>query len=104
MILLVTGILSWCYQLLALLNAPIGKRQMRAKQFTRDVIDTLVKRIYEIVLPIPKDKVLRDRIARETRETVLARAALRSKARQIALKVEGLTELGEEDKELLEIL
>ena len=59
---------------------------------------------YEIVLPIPKDKVLRDRIARETRETVLARAALRNKARQIALEVEGLTELGEEDKELLEIL
>ena len=91
------------YLLLALLNAPIVKRQMRAKQFTRDVIDTLGKRIYEIVLPIPKDKALRDRIARETRETVLARAALRNKARQIALEVEGLAEPGEEDKELPEI-
>ena len=54
------------YLLLALLNAPIVKRQMRAKQFTRDVIDTLGKRIYEIVLPIPKDTVLRDRIARDS--------------------------------------
>lgn len=90
------------YLLLALLNCPIVKRQMRAKQFTRDVIDTLGKRIYEVILPIPKDKTLRDKIARETRETVLARVALRNKAKQIALAVEGLAEPGEEDKELLE--
>ena len=90
------------FLLLALLNCPIVKRQMRAKQFTRDVIDTLGKRIYEVVLPIPKDKTLRDKIARETRETVLARVVLRNKARQISLAVEGLVEPGEEDKELLE--
>jgi len=90
------------YLLLALLNCPIAKRQMRAKQFTRDVIDTLGKRIYEVILPIPKDKTLRDRIARETRETVLERVALRNKAKQIVLAIEGLEEPGEEDKELLE--
>jgi len=92
------------FLLLAALNAPIVKRQIRAKQFTQDIIDTLGKRIDEVVLPIPKDKALRDRIARETRETVLARAALRDKARQIALEIEGVTEPREEDKELLEIL
>lgn len=92
------------FLLLALLNAPIVKRQVRAKQFTQDIIDTLGRRIDEIVLPIPKDRTLRERIARETRETVLARAALRNKARQIALEVEGLTELKEEDRELLEVL
>jgi type I restriction enzyme M protein len=90
------------YLLLALLNCPIAKRQMRAKQFTRDVIDTLGKRICEVILPVPKDKVLRDRIARETRETVLERVALRNKAKQIVLSIEGLEEPGEEDKELLE--
>jgi len=90
------------YLLLALLNCPIVKRQMRAKQFTRDVIDTLGKRIYEVILPIPKNKALRDRIARETRETVLARVELRNKAKQIALAVEGATEPAEEEKELLE--
>jgi len=90
------------YLLLALLNCPIVKRQMRAKQFTRDVIDTLGKRIYEVILPIPKDKRLCERIARETRETVLARVALRDKAKQIALAIEGLAEPGEEEKELLE--
>lgn len=92
------------YLLLALLNCPIVKRQMRAKQFTRDVIDTLGKRIFEVILPIPKDKELRERIARETRETVLARVGFRNKAKQISLEVEGITEPAEEDKELLETI
>lgn len=92
------------YLLLALLNCPIVKRQMRAKQFTRDVIDTLGKRIFEVILPIPKEKELRERIARETRETVLARVGFRNKAKQISLEVEGITEPAEEDKELLETI
>jgi len=92
------------YLLLSLLNCPIVKRQMRAKQFTRDVIDTLGKRIFEVILPIPKDGGLRERIARETRETVLARVAFRDKARQISLDVEGITEAREEDKELVETI
>ncbi len=92
------------YLLLALLNCPIVKRQMRAKQFTRDVIDTLGKRIFEVILPIPKDKKLRDQIAREARETVLARVALRNKAKQISLEVEGITEPAKEDEELLETI
>jgi hypothetical protein len=43
------------FLLLALMNAPIVKRQMRSKQFTRDVIDTLGRRFFEVVLPIPRD-------------------------------------------------
>jgi len=85
------------YLLLALLNCPVVKREMRAKQFTRDVIDTLGKRIFEVVLPIPKDNKVRVQIAREAREIVLARVSLRNKAKQISLEVEGITELGEED-------
>ena len=77
---------------------------IRAKQFTQDIIDTLGKRIFEVILPIPKDKDLRERIARETRETVLARVALRNKAKQISLDIEGITELVEDDKELLETI
>lgn len=92
------------YLLLSLLNGPIVKRQMRAKQFTRDVIDTLGKRIFEVILPIPKDKNLRERIARETQETVLARVALRNKAKRISLDVEGITEPQEEDEEILETI
>ncbi|PRY24956.1 hypothetical protein CLV78_102129 [Aliiruegeria haliotis] len=39
--------------LLALLNQPLSRRQMRAKQFTRDVIDTLGKRLLEVLIPSP---------------------------------------------------
>ena len=80
------------------------KKQIRAKQFTQDIIDTLGKRMFEVVLPIPKDKELRGQIARETRETVLTRVALRNKAKQISLEVEGITEPGEEERELLETI
>jgi len=41
--------------LLGLLNLPIVRRQMRARQFTRDVIDTLGKRLMEVRLPHPED-------------------------------------------------
>lgn len=42
--------------LLALLSCPIVKQQIRAKQFTQDIIDTLGKRIYELILPFPKNE------------------------------------------------
>lgn len=95
------------YLLLALLNTPVVRRQMRSKQFTRDVIDTLGRRIFEIVLPIPKDPGKRRSVAEVTRETVETRVALRNKAKQIALQVEGvenLAQVAEEDRELLEAL
>jgi type I restriction enzyme M protein len=90
--------------LFACLNTPVVRRQIRAKQFTQDIIDTLGKRIFEVILPIPKDRGLRETIARETRETVLARVSLRNKAKQISLDVEGITAPAEEDKELLEAI
>lgn len=77
------------FLLLALLNSPIVRRQMRSKQFTRDVIDTLGKRIYEVVLPIPKNKNLCKKIADVTRTTVLERVELRNRAKQIATEIEG---------------
>jgi len=78
------------YLLLALLNTPIVRRQMRAKQFTRDIIDTLGKRLFEVVLPIPKDPDLRRRVAEETRRVIETRVQLRNRAREIALEVEGI--------------
>lgn len=46
--------------LLGLLNLPIVRRQMRARQFTRDVIDTLGKRLLEIRIPNPDDEFSRN--------------------------------------------
>ena len=77
------------YLLLALLNTPIVRRQMRSKQFTRDIIDTLGKRLFEVVLPLPKDARLRKRIGKETREVIETRASLRDRAKAIALEIEG---------------
>ena len=76
------------YLLLALLNTPIVRRQMRAKQFTRDIIDTLGKRLFEVILPIPKDVKLRKRIADETRQVIETRVNLRNRAKKIALEIE----------------
>jgi hypothetical protein len=89
------------YLFLALLNTPIVRRQMRAKQFTRDVIDTLGKRLFEIILPIPRDKKFVEKISLKTRELVEARLRLRNRKREIALEVEGIERPEEEDLEIL---
>ncbi len=90
--------------LLACLNAPIVKRQIKSKQFTQDIIDTLGKRLFEVVLPIPKDVGLRTRIAGETREVIETRIALRNRAREIALEVEGLSRPGDDDLEAIQAI
>lgn len=86
------------FLLLALLNTPIVRRQMRSKQFTRDIIDTLGKRLFEVVLPLPKDAKLRKRIADETRKVIETRASLRDRAKAIALEIEGTTAMLEAEE------
>ncbi len=73
------------------LNAPIVKRQIRAKQFTQDIIDTLGNRFKEILIPIPRDEKVATEIARETQEIIETRATLRNRAKAIALDLQGLT-------------
>lgn len=43
------------YLLLALLSSSAVQKQIRSKQFTQDIIDSLGERIRELVLPIPKE-------------------------------------------------
>ncbi|PRQ04419.1 putative type I restriction enzymeP M protein [Enhygromyxa salina] len=80
--------------LLALLSAPIVRRQIRAKQFTQDIIDTLGRRVHELVLPIPRDPGLRRRLSDETREIVETRARLRERARELSREIAGSREPG----------
>lgn len=84
--------------LFAALNAPIVKRQIKAKQFTQDIIDTLGKRFSEVVLPIPKDEALRDRLALETEQVITKRIELRNRAKQIALEIEGIAAPRDDDE------
>jgi hypothetical protein len=89
------------YLLLAILNSPIVKLQMRAKQFTRDIIDTLGRRLLEVVLPIPRSTRFAAELAQQTREIVEERVALREEAKALVLSIEGnLVQGDEEDEEI----
>lgn len=72
----------------AALNTPIVKRQIRAKQFTADIIDTIGNRFLELILPIPKDKALRDSVAQEVQQIIEERVALRHRAKKVSLYTE----------------
>ncbi len=74
--------------LLALLNTRIVRQQMRAFQFTRDVIDTLGKRVDEIVLPIPRSSSVRQAIVDEVGTLIATRADLRSQSRLLGDAIE----------------
>lgn len=75
------------YLMFASLNSPIVRRQIRSKQFTRDVIDTLGRRIKELVLPVPKDEKRKKDIINLTRRVVEGRVALRERIDDIAKAV-----------------
>ena len=70
---------GWCY---ALLNLSIVRQQMRNKQFTRDVIDTLGHRIREVFLPVPKDPKVRAAVGRFVYDACMKRVGLRAKLTQ----------------------
>jgi hypothetical protein len=74
--------------LLALCNMRVVRRQIRNKQFTRDVIDTLGHRIKEVVLPLPSSVEDRDAISETMRELLEERASLRSQAAELGPAVE----------------
>ena len=75
-----------------------------ANQFTRDIIDALGKRLFEVLLPIPKDVGTCDSIANETREVIETRAKLRDRTKEIALEIEGLDMACAEDIDGLDVV
>ncbi|WBB79853.1 hypothetical protein O7606_00095 [Micromonospora sp. WMMD882] len=77
------------YLLLALLNTQVAGRQMRNKQFTRDVIDTLGRRFEEVRLPIPRSVEVRAGIASLMRDLVEKRADLRYAVGQLGNELLG---------------
>ena len=73
--------------LAALLGAPIVQRQIRSKQFTADIIDSIVGRLQEVVLPIPRDKVRREEIAERCADIYDERAEARSRTSRISSRL-----------------
>lgn len=68
------------YLLLALLSSPIVQRQVKSKQFTQDIIDSLGGRINELVLPLAKD----ERAKAQTTDLVRKAVEKRVEARELA--------------------
>jgi type I restriction enzyme M protein len=78
------------FLLLAVLSSPVVLRQIKSKQFTQDIIDSLGERINELVLPIPKSKPLRDEITEMVKTVIKDRVEARELARKARLAVAGL--------------
>ena len=72
------------YLLLGLLNSCIVKRQIRTKQFTRDVIDTLGQRLKEVVIPIPNSVEIKEQIAEKVKLIIQNRISAREIITQLS--------------------
>lgn len=77
------------YLLLALLSSPVVQKQVRSKQFTQDIIDSLGDRIRELILPIPKKDKERQRISDLVKSAVDRRIEARDFAREARLAIAG---------------
>lgn len=76
------------FLLLAVLSSSIVQRQVRAKQFTQDIIDTLGDRLQELVLPIPKSMEQRDEITAMVEKAIEHRQKARSMTHEACLLVD----------------
>ncbi len=65
------------YLLLAILSSTAVQKQIRSKQFTQDIIDSLGERINELILPVTKSKKARNHITRLVRQAVTKRIEAR---------------------------
>lgn len=75
------------YLLLAVLSCPLVKMQIYAKRFTQDIIDTLGERIFELVLPIPKDEKQRQNIINKVRNVIELKQKAKNLSREAMLDV-----------------
>jgi type I restriction enzyme M protein len=75
------------YLLLAAMSSAPVQQQIKAKRFTQDIIDSLGNRIYELVLPIPKDKVVCDRVTAMVKQAIQDRVEARELARKACIEI-----------------
>ena len=69
--------------LFALLNTRVVDLQVRAKQFTQDIIDTIGKRVFEVMIPVPLCGERASEIADRCRRIIETRVRLREEARAL---------------------
>lgn len=69
------------YLLLAILTSSAVQKQIRSKQFTQDIIDSLGERVNELILPIPQAKITREKITEQVRQSVIKRGEAKELAK-----------------------
>ena len=72
------------YVLLAALSTSFVRRQVRARQFSADIIDKVGNRHLEIHVPIPRDISLRDEVVGRVQSVLRRQAALRKEMERIS--------------------
>ena len=75
------------YLLLAILSSEPVRQQIKAKRFTQDIIDSIGRRVFELVLPIPKDQSKRERIEDSVKKCIEDRMEARELARRARIEV-----------------
>lgn len=75
------------FLLLALLSCEPVIEQIKSKRFTQDIIDTLGKRVFELLLPIPKNKQHREEIEMMVKNSIEDRIEARELARKAKTKI-----------------
>ena len=75
------------YLLLAALSCKHVIAQIQSKRFTQDIIDTLGKRVLELVLPVPKDLIVRQNIEAIVSKSIHDRIEARELARKATLMI-----------------
>jgi type I restriction enzyme M protein len=81
------------YLLLAALSSKAVKEQIAAKRFTLDIIDSLGSRVRELVLPIPKDAVVRKRIEEMVKRAIHDRLESRELSRMAMQEIDAPVEV-----------
>lgn len=75
------------FLLLALLSSDPVQKQIRAKTFTQDIIDSLGNRLGEIFIPIPKSQELQREIVKMVERVIIDRVEARELSRRAKIMV-----------------
>ena len=74
------------------LNSPLVQRQIRNVQFTADIIDTIGNRYKELILPIPRNQRIKDRLIQLTSEALGRRIRSKIAIKQMPILVQSVLE------------
>ena len=80
------------------LNSPLVQREIRSKQFTADIIDTIGQRINEVRIPIPKDAEHAAHLADDCATALSTRSAGKALIKQMPTLVEEALRVGDAAK------